>query len=381
MVRHRGEIPALEPDVDKVAVAVGADSRPCVMMKFLATESKTMAQVEYDFPRTATDFFLEEQGYDLLQEYGQALAIAQLPKDAFVLDIGTGSGRMATALYAEGCSVVSVDSSREVVAKTRSRLEPVIAGSITFVIEDAAHTHFSGESFESIVCANALHEMSAPFAVLSEIWRLCTQSGKLVITEFNENGYEVMGDIHLRIHGKSHTNGSISTNEIAEWLADHFHHVEHHQLPLNHVWVASGKQKAEEHYVSSHEACFACGACNSNGLHLTFIRQDDGCVVARCVIDHSFEGYPGVVQGGIVATLLDSAMTNCLFHRGIEALTAQLNIRYREPVETGQSLTVEARLHNQRGRLYELSASVTQQGTIRATASARFLRVADTTDK
>jgi acyl-coenzyme A thioesterase PaaI-like protein len=101
--------------------------------------------------------------------------------------------------------------------------------------------------------------------------------------------------------------------------------------------------------------------------------NQDGSISAKYIIDDCYQGYPGIAQGGIIATLLDSAMTNCLFCRGICAMTAQLNIRYRKPVKVGQPLTVEAVLRNKHGRLYELSARIMQAGSLRAVSTAKFL--------
>ncbi len=124
-----------------------------------------------------------------------------------------------------------------------------------------------------------------------------------------------------------------------------------------------------------HLECFACGTTGPDRLGLVFSKAGEGRVVADCSISEYYQGYSGVVQGGIVATILDSAMTNCLFSEGIEALTAQLNVRYHKVLETGHPLHVEASLQATRGRLYELSATISQGGIPRASATAKFLAV------
>ena len=87
-----------------------------------------------------------------------------------------------------------------------------------------------------------------------------------------------------------------------------------------------------------HLRCFACGRENPEGLELRFQSHGETSVSCECVIPDTYQGYPGVVQGGIVSTLLDSAMTNCLFGLGIEAMTVRLNVRFQEPVRVGVSL-------------------------------------------
>lgn len=124
---------------------------------------------------------------------------------------------------------------------------------------------------------------------------------------------------------------------------------------------------------AAHSRCFACGSENPDGLNLRFIQSDDGSVTATFTVPECYQGYPGVVQGGIVATVLDSAMTNCLFSLGVEAMTASLEMRFRAPVQTDVPLTVVASITEHRGRVYDTQARITQGGTLKVTASARFV--------
>jgi len=124
----------------------------------------------------------------------------------------------------------------------------------------------------------------------------------------------------------------------------------------------------------AHKSCFACGSENNRGLGLKFFPHANGGVTAECTLDETFQGYPGVLQGGIVSTLLDSAMTNCLFQQNIKAMTAELNIRYHQPVLVNRRLLIEATMQNRRGRLYELNAVIKQQDKIKASAKAKFLK-------
>jgi acyl-coenzyme A thioesterase PaaI-like protein len=131
---------------------------------------------------------------------------------------------------------------------------------------------------------------------------------------------------------------------------------------------------ATEHAKTKHRHCFACGPENGGGLGLVFKKKSNGGVQAECIIDERYQGYPGVLQGGIVATILDCAMTNCLFADGVEAMTVRLNVQFHEVVLVNENLIVEAELTSRRGRVYELKASITQRGEIKASASARFMR-------
>jgi len=63
---------------------------------------------------------------------------------------------------------------------------------------------------------------------------------------------------------------------------------------------------------SSGNRCFGCGPANLNGLRLEFLLASDGAVVSLPVVPEAFEGHPGFLHGGIIATLLDEAMSKAV---------------------------------------------------------------------
>jgi acyl-coenzyme A thioesterase PaaI-like protein len=122
-----------------------------------------------------------------------------------------------------------------------------------------------------------------------------------------------------------------------------------------------------------HPHCVVCNPANSAGLRTEFTVQADNSVVGEFPGSAVFEGYPGLLHGGVSAALLDGAMTNCLFAHGIEAFTAELTVRYREPVDTRGNITVRASLAESHGRLHLLRAELRQGGRIKATARGKFI--------
>jgi acyl-coenzyme A thioesterase PaaI-like protein len=122
-----------------------------------------------------------------------------------------------------------------------------------------------------------------------------------------------------------------------------------------------------------HPHCVVCNPANSSGLRTEFTVQEDNSVVGEFPGSTVFEGYPGLLHGGVTAALLDGAMTNCLFARGIEAFTAELTVRYREPVDARNKIAVRASLTESHGRLHLLRAELRQAGRIKATARGKFI--------
>jgi len=85
------------------------------------------------------------------------------------------------------------------------------------------------------------------------------------------------------------------------------------------------------------------------------------------------QGYHGQLHGGIIASLLDGAMTHCLFARGKSAVTGELIVRFLHPVDTRGYLNISAWLKSSRAALHKLEAILTQDGKLMAKASAKFM--------
>ncbi len=105
--------------------------------------------------------------------------------------------------------------------------------------------------------------------------------------------------------------------------------------------------------------CFACGAANDSGLNLEFEALDDGSVSALYVPQERHQGWPNVLHGGIVATLLDEAAAYVAYARGQHAATARLNIRYSRAAPLDIPLRVTATLVKDTRRMLTIEARVT----------------------
>lgn len=110
------------------------------------------------------------------------------------------------------------------------------------------------------------------------------------------------------------------------------------------------------------------------GLGLRYEAQPDGRVVATFIGHSALEGYPGRLHGGVIATLLDGAMTHCLFAHGIQGVTAELNVRYLHAVSAGAMLTLRASLQHAAHGLYQLEAEIAEAGVVKVTATGKFMK-------
>ena len=129
-----------------------------------------------------------------------------------------------------------------------------------------------------------------------------------------------------------------------------------------------------------HPKCVVCSFANAKGLHLEFDVTDDGSVKADFQCDEAFEGYPGVLHGGVISSILDGAMGNCIFACGQAAVTVEMTTRFRHPVTTYSQATVSARIIRTSHPLYLLEAEIAQDGEIKATAKGKFYNRPDLVD-
>lgn len=122
-----------------------------------------------------------------------------------------------------------------------------------------------------------------------------------------------------------------------------------------------------------HPFCLVCSGSNPYGLALAFEAGENGDLKATFHPNAGLEGYEGLLHGGMTASLLDGIMTNCLFAHGVVALTADLRVRYRDPVAIGPEISLRAWIEQRHPPLYIMGAELLQEGCVKATASAKFM--------
>jgi len=121
-----------------------------------------------------------------------------------------------------------------------------------------------------------------------------------------------------------------------------------------------------------HPRCVVCGRGDA-GLDLDFQLTEDGRVEAALVCGSVWQGYPDRLHGGMICTVLDAAMTHCLFAHGLAAFTAELNVRFRRAAALECAATVRAWISERQTPLFRLAAEVVQDGLVVASAQAAFI--------
>jgi uncharacterized protein (TIGR00369 family) len=103
--------------------------------------------------------------------------------------------------------------------------------------------------------------------------------------------------------------------------------------------------------------CFVCGSENPIGLKLDFSYAEKSASV-KFILSKNFEGYPGIIHGGIVSSLLDEAMAKSFLQTGIEAVTTNLNVKFKRPVKAEQIHILRGEVVNETKRTFECKAEI-----------------------
>ena len=125
---------------------------------------------------------------------------------------------------------------------------------------------------------------------------------------------------------------------------------------------------------TSHCNCIVCGTANPIGLGLDFTVDSKGIVHARFRGSSLFQGYKGILHGGIIAALLDAAMTHCLFHHGVQALTGDLQVRFLKPIPFSAEINLSAEIVGSHPPLYKLKSFAEVDRQLMARGTGKFMR-------
>lgn len=124
--------------------------------------------------------------------------------------------------------------------------------------------------------------------------------------------------------------------------------------------------------------CFVCGLNNSFGLKIIFTNNGPGEISAVYTVPEQYQGYPGVVHGGIVAAMLDEMAGRS--HMGGDPprfmYTARLEIHYRRNVPVGEPLHLVGKAGKSRRRTATATSAIYDaEGNLLAEADALLVDV------
>lgn len=141
--------------------------------------------------------------------------------------------------------------------------------------------------------------------------------------------------------------------------------------------------------VEPHGVCYGCGSTNPHGLHIKSYWDEEGeHVVAEHLPDEKYNGWPGLVYGGLIAMLIDChcTWTTTAFHYRAEnrepgtgptinCVTGALNIKYIKPTPMGVPLRLKAWVEGEVARKSRVICELYADDVLTAIGDSVFVRV------
>jgi acyl-coenzyme A thioesterase PaaI-like protein len=143
------------------------------------------------------------------------------------------------------------------------------------------------------------------------------------------------------------------------------------------------EQSLQEKY-APRNACFGCGPANPKGLHIRSFAREDGEVVCEWQPESYHEAYPGMLNGGIIGTLMDChcnwAATWHLMNRNhLDSppctVTADYAIKLKRPTPTDQPVRLVARVVESTEDRAVVEAELIAHDKVCATCRGTFVAV------
>ena len=125
--------------------------------------------------------------------------------------------------------------------------------------------------------------------------------------------------------------------------------------------------------------CFICGLENPVGLQLKIYEIEPGVIESTYTAPDHFQSYPGILHGGIVATILDEISGRSHMGNPSDArfmFTAKLEVKYRKNVPIGKPLKIIGKAGKMKGRMAEAWAGIyDDEGTLLAEGNSLLVDV------
>jgi acyl-coenzyme A thioesterase PaaI-like protein len=123
--------------------------------------------------------------------------------------------------------------------------------------------------------------------------------------------------------------------------------------------------------------CFVCGKNNQCGLRLSFSYKD-GKITSHFSPLKIYQGYKDIIHGGIIAAVLDESMIQVALKENIIPLTAEITIRFKQPLYANEETVIEAEILDKKPKLIKAHSILFKKSdrTVIAEASAKLVPVA-----
>lgn len=141
--------------------------------------------------------------------------------------------------------------------------------------------------------------------------------------------------------------------------------------------------KCVQHEYAPNSICFGCGPANEAGLQIQSHRIDNGLVM-EYLPNETHQAFPGMVNGGIIGTLLDchgnwTAAVALMDEKNLAeppcTVTASYSVILRRPTPLGETLTVTSQINEIDGNKVKVDLLLEAGGKVCASGNGLFVAV------
>jgi 2-polyprenyl-3-methyl-5-hydroxy-6-metoxy-1,4-benzoquinol methylase len=156
-----------------------------------------------------------------------------------ILEVGTGKGYFTLQLARKGYSFTSVDISAEEQNFARLNIQYFgLENRVIFKMDDAEKLSSKDGSFDVVFSIHLIHHLKNPSKAMDEFTRVVKPKCKIVLSDFNEEGFKMMAKIHAT-EGREHDAGKITLDEIACYLENKGFSIRKHQSKFQDVVIVN----------------------------------------------------------------------------------------------------------------------------------------------
>ena len=118
-----------------------------------------------------------------------------------MLDVGTGTGRIAELFAPYATHVSAIDKSNDMLRVARARLQDLPPARLNLLQGDFTDLPFDDASFDTVLFHQVLHYAQLPELALAEAARVTRPGGRVAIVDFAAHGFEELRerDAHARL--------------------------------------------------------------------------------------------------------------------------------------------------------------------------------------
>ncbi|MFH0754248.1 MAG: class I SAM-dependent methyltransferase [Candidatus Omnitrophota bacterium] len=161
-----------------------------------------------------------------------------LPLEGRILEVGSGWGFFTTGLVERGYCVTGVDVNADDIAFAKWNMERMgLMAKVDLYAASGEKLPFPDRSFNAVFSVNVLHHLESPLKVVDEMIRVLAVEGKMIVSDFSEEGFSVAGKVHSD-QGEVHQRLGVSIFEMKKYLVDKGLGVQHERTRCQETLIA-----------------------------------------------------------------------------------------------------------------------------------------------